>query len=170
MRLQVASTYYAEIIDLVKEASGAERVFVFDHTCRESALTNLNAPPGGSAAPVPRVHCDYTTASAPRRLAQLGRDGIFSREHGRVLTEAEVEALGRGRYAFINAWRSVDDGPVRRQPLAVCDEASIAEADRLRYSMFYPERVGENYALRHSADHRWYYYPRCPPPRLEAPW
>ena len=58
--------------DLVKRASGASRVFVFDHTIRESGNTNLNAAAGGAAAPVPRVHCDYTHDGAPRRLLQLG--------------------------------------------------------------------------------------------------
>ena len=54
----VVATYYDEMRDLVKRASGASRVFVFDHTIRESGNTNLNAAAGGAAAPVPRVHCD----------------------------------------------------------------------------------------------------------------
>ena len=42
---------------LVKAASGAERVFIFDHTVRESGNTNLNAAAGGSqpSAPPPAV-------------------------------------------------------------------------------------------------------------------
>merc|ERR1719201_423242 len=89
----VVSTYYAEMMSLVKAASGAERVFIFDHTVRESGNTNLNAAAGGSAAPVPRVHCDYTANGAPRRLSQLGEEGIYSRLRGRTLTSAEVEQL-----------------------------------------------------------------------------
>ena len=69
---EVVATYYDEMRDLVKRASGASRVFVFDHTIRESGNTNLNAAAGGAAAPVPRVHCDYTHDGAPRRLLQLG--------------------------------------------------------------------------------------------------
>ena len=47
---EVVATYYEEMRSLVKEASGAERVFIFDHTVRESGKTNLNAAAGGSAA------------------------------------------------------------------------------------------------------------------------
>jgi hypothetical protein len=62
--IQVVETYYAEMMEVVKKSSGAERVFIFDHTVRESGKTNLNAEAGGSAAPVPRVHCDYTATGA----------------------------------------------------------------------------------------------------------
>lgn len=55
---EVVKTYYGEMIELVKAASGAKRVLIFDHTIRQSDMTNLNASPGGAAAPVPRVHCD----------------------------------------------------------------------------------------------------------------
>merc|ERR1719331_1776724 len=89
----VVGAYYGEMIELVKQASGAKRVFIFDHTIRESGNTNLNATGGGSAAPVPRVHCDYTVEGAPRRLTQLGKDGIFSRVRGRELSEEEVAHL-----------------------------------------------------------------------------
>merc|ERR1719161_1738642 len=84
----VVATYYEEMMELVKNASGAERVLIFDHTIRESGNTNLNAAAGGSAAPVPRVHCDYTADGAPKRLKQLGEEGIYSRLRGRMLTEA----------------------------------------------------------------------------------
>merc|ERR1719353_1694849 len=88
---EVVKTYYAEMMDLVKQASGAQRVFIFDHTIRESGNTNLNASAGAAtAAPVPRVHCDYTATGAPRRLLQLGEEGIYSRLRGRTLTTDDV--------------------------------------------------------------------------------
>merc|ERR1719443_2348804 len=90
---EVVGTYYGEMMELVKEASGAERVYIFDHTVRESGNTNLNAAAGGSAAPVPRVHCDYTATGAPRRLQQLGAEGIHSRLRGRTLTTEDVAEL-----------------------------------------------------------------------------
>ena len=40
----------------------------------------------------------------------------------RMLNEADVAELARGRYAFINVWRSIAEAPVERLPLAVCDE------------------------------------------------
>lgn len=158
---EVTSAYYDEVRDLVKQTSGASRVFIFDHTIRETGVTSLNAAAGGSAAPVPRVHCDYTAEGAPRRLKQLGDEGIYSLLKGRDLTASEVDALAAGRFAFINVWRSIDDAhPVSRSPLAVCDENSIAEADKFKYELRFPDRTGENYSLKFSEAHEWFYYPQ----------
>ena len=66
---------------------------------------------------MPRVHCDYTEGGAPRRLQQLGEEGIFSKLRGRTLTPAEAAALAAGRFAFINVWRSIDEEhPVLQPP------------------------------------------------------
>merc|ERR1719197_2026002 len=113
------------------------------------------------AAPVPRVHCDYTADGAPRRLRQLGEQGIYSRVRGRVLTSDEVEELTSRRFAFINVWRSIsDDGPVVAKLLAVCDENSVDPDDRFLYELIFPDPTGENYSLKFSEAHRWYYYPK----------
>lgn len=158
---EVVATYYGEMIELIKQSSGAQRVLIFDHTIRETGVQSLNAAAGGSAAPVPRVHCDYTATGAPRRLEQLGKAGIHSRVKGRELSEEEVAAYLEGRFAFINVWRSIcDEHPVLQQPLAVCDEASVDASDRFLYELRFPDRTGENYSLRHSEQHQWYYYPR----------
>ena len=156
----VADTYYGEMMEVVKKASGAARVYVFDHTVRKSGNTNLNAEAGSSAAPVPRVHCDYTADGAPRRLQVLGEEGIFSRLKDRELTTVEVDALADGRFAFINVWRSLDPvHPIMQKPLAVCDENSVPTEDKFLYELAFPDRTGENYSLRYNAEHKWYYYP-----------
>lgn len=158
---EVVSVYYQELMELVKKTAGASRVFVFDHTIRETGTTNLNAEKGGKAAPVPRVHCDYTADGAPRRLKQLGAQGIHSRIKGRQLTPEEVDALAAGRFAFINVWRSICDvSPVMQQPLAVCDERSVPMSDRFLYELRFPDRTGENYSLQFNEAHQWYYYPQ----------
>merc|ERR1712192_165798 len=57
--------------------------------------------------------------------------------------------------------RSIDDEhPVLQKPLAVCDEASVDAGDRFVYELRFAERTGENYSLRHSDAHKWYYYPK----------
>ena len=72
------------------------------HTIRESGNTNLNAAAGGSAAPVPRVHCDYTAGGAPRRLTQLGEEGIYSHLRGRTLKwSMDVSRVGCGCNAAV---------------------------------------------------------------------
>jgi len=157
---EIVATYYAEMMEVVKASSGADRVYVFDHTVRESGNTNLNAAAGGSAAPVPRVHCDYTADGAPRRLNQLGKDGIYSRLKGRIMTTEEVDALAAGRFAFINVWRSIDPvNPVMQKPLAVCDENTVPTEDKFLYEIAFPDRTGENYSLNFNKEHSWYYYP-----------
>ena len=111
---------------------------------------------------MPRVHCDYTADGAPRRLAQLAKQGVFSRIRNRDLTEEEVGQLAAGRYAFINVWRSIDpDSPVLQKPLAVLDEKSVDQAnDQFVYELRFPDRTGENYSLKKSEKHRWFYYPK----------
>ena len=127
---------------------------------RETGVKNLNAAAGGAAAPVPRVHCDYTHEGAPRRLRQLGERGIFSHLKKRQMTTEEVDALAAGRYAFINVWRSIDkENAVARSPLAVCDEASVDPDEKFKYELRFPDRTGETYSLRHSEKHKWYWYP-----------
>lgn len=157
---EVKEVYYPEMRALIKEASGANRVLIFDHTVRNTQNTNLNAEAGGSAAPVPRVHCDYTAEGAPRRLMQFGSQGMWSYRRNRKLTEEDFAELAKGRFAFINVWRSIADAPVERSPLAVCDTRSVPKSDHFLYELIFPDRVGENYSLRFSEQHKWFYYPR----------
>merc|ERR1719401_2480539 len=148
------------MMELVKSASGAQRVFIFDHTVRDTGNTNLNAAAGGSAAPVPRVHCDYTAEGAPRRLMQFSNAGVYSHLRKRTLKEEDFKDLASRRFAFINVWRSIAPTPVQRSPLACCDTNSVQESDRFLYELIFPDRTGENYSLRFSEKHKWYYYPQ----------
>ena len=158
---EMEKIYYKEMMDLVQKASGASWVHIFDHTLRESGNSNLNATKGETAAPVPRVHCDYTINGAPTRLAQLGQQGLYSKIHNRELTQDEMQTLLSKRFAFINVWRSIDaDSPVMRNPLAVCDESSVSSSDKFLYELHFPDRIGENYSLQSSPKHMWYYYPK----------
>ncbi|KAJ8601414.1 hypothetical protein CTAYLR_005926 [Chrysophaeum taylorii] len=159
---KIRRAYYDEMADLVRAASGASLVLVFDHTIRDTANSNLNALPGGSAAPVPRVHCDYTAEGAPRRLEQLLRSGeLYEGSARRQFEASEIETLVGSNFAFINVWRSIDpDAPVQRQPLAVLDEESVDfDRDAFVYELRFPDRTGENYSLQHDASHKWFYYP-----------
>lgn len=142
--------FYPEIERLVRLATGCERVVVFDHTLREAgSAAGLNALGDASvaAAPVSRVHCDYTEASGRRRVADMLRDQVkkaspqYSHWEGLERGEEEEcgppnnttnrsgddvdELLDGRRVAIVNVWRGVPGaGPVRRSPLAVCDPAS----------------------------------------------
>lgn len=139
----VRAVYYPEMERLVREATGASEVLVFDHNLRSDV--RARAGQAGVYEPVRRVHNDYTHESAIRRVHQL----LGSTEAERRLTR---------RLAIINVWRPLF-GPVRDVPLAVCDGRSIEPQDLLAIDLWYRDRVGENFSFLHSPRHRWYYVP-----------
>lgn len=137
----IRTRYYPEVAQLVKNATGAARVLVFDHNVRLGATDR----PNGIREPVKRVHNDYTEVSAPQRIRDLMGD--------------EAEALLRHRYVFINVWRPIRE-PVLTSPLAVCDAQSVAPEDLIASELRYRDRTGETYAFSYSPRHRWFYFPR----------
>ena len=68
---QLEAIYYREAEDLVKQATGAERVVVFDHTIRRREHGVEDRTPGIPRQPVTRVHGDYTEVSGPQRVRDL---------------------------------------------------------------------------------------------------
>merc|ERR1719215_2149103 len=75
---EVKKVYYKEMEDIVKAATGAERVIVFDHTVRDGgAGTSLNVTSGVAAAVV-RVHTDYSDNRGPVRIKTLAEQGGYT--------------------------------------------------------------------------------------------
>ena len=143
---EVRNTYYRESERVIAQATGAKRIFVFDHTRRrrEAALSDT----GGTQLrrePVTRVHNDYTVRSGPQRV--------------RDLLPEEAARLLQGRFAIINLWRPIR-GPLQDAPLAFCDASSVAFEDFVPMDLLYPNRVGETYLVKFNRAHRWYYVPR----------
>jgi hypothetical protein len=140
---EVRSIYYPEIEQLVKDASGATRVLVFDHTLRsgEEATREEKKISG----PVPNVHNDYTEWSGPQRVRDLLPD--------------EAEALIQHRFAVIQVWRPIRR-PVESEPLAIADGRSLGKKELIPSSRVYPDRVGEVYHISFEPNHRWFYFPR----------
>lgn len=140
---EVRTVYYPEVERLVKQATGAARVLVFDHNvrCTPMAKQGLN----GAHEPVRFAHNDYTVKSGPQRV--------------RDLMGGEAEALLKHRFAFINVWRPIR-GPVEEAPLAVCDAQSMRLADFVPTDLKYRDRTGEVYSVAYNPEHRWFYFPR----------
>ena len=138
---EVREVYYAEIDRLVKAATGAREVVVFDHTVRVAE----RAVDRGLRAPVQLVHNDYTEKSGPQRVREL---------LGATVAPARLAR----RFAEYNVWRPINT-PVRMMPLALVDAASIAPGDLVAADLVYQDRTGEIYHGLYNPDHRWFYFP-----------
>jgi hypothetical protein len=143
---ELRRVYYPEVLDLVREATGATRALVFDHTIRVESGEGAAQAGGAGKGPVRQAHNDYTDISGPQRVRDL------------IADPAEAERLGKGRFAVINVWRPIR-GPLLRAPLAVADARSIAEGDLQATDLVYPDRVGEIFELAYGPQHGWYYVP-----------
>lgn len=141
---EVKAVYYPEVESVLKQATGADRVFIFDHT-RRRRIPGVQDSRTGIRQPVPRVHVDHTVKSGPQRVRDLLPD--------------EAEELLKGRVQVINLWRPIR-GPLRDFPLAVCDAGSVSFEDLVPSDLIYPNRVGETYQVLYNPSHRWYYVPQ----------
>jgi hypothetical protein len=142
---EVKRVYYPEAERAIAEATGASRVFIFDHTVRRRVLGVQDRAPGTPRQPATRVHVDHTAKSGAQRVRDFFGD------------EAAEELL-RGRVQVINLWRPIR-GPLRDAPLAMCDARSVAPDDLVQQDLVYRDRVGEIYAVTYNPAHRWYYAP-----------
>ena len=137
---QLGAVYDAEVEALVKQATGASRVLVFDHTIRVDGVN------GDRRKPVRTAHNDYTPRSGPQRVRDL-------------IGGEEAEALLKKRVAVVNVWRSIR-GPVETTPLAIADARSMGPNDFVAADLVYEDRVGEIYDVTFNPDQRWFYFPR----------
>ena len=139
---QLKSVYYPEVEELIKRASGASRVVIFDHTLRSGDETEREEKL--IREPVLSAHNDYTEWSGPNRVREIIPD--------------EAEALLAHRFAIIQVWRAINQ-PIQANPLAIADGKSIDMEDLIVAERRYPHRVGQTYRLKYSSKHRWFYFP-----------
>ncbi|MGI4813629.1 MAG: CmcJ/NvfI family oxidoreductase [Janthinobacterium lividum] len=142
----IRAVYYPEAEQLLRDATGAAQVLIFDHTLRDSAQGSRAT--ANLREPVRRVHNDQTLVSGPRRV----------RDH---LPPEEADERLRHRFAIINLWRPL--ATVEQLPLALCDARSIAPQDLVPSDLVYRDKVGETYSFTYQPRHRWYYFPKLRP-------
>lgn len=142
---EVKSVYYPEAEQLLKDMTGADRVFIFDNTVRRRVVGAEDRLAGQPRQPVPRVHVDHTERSGPQRVRDLLPD--------------EADELLQGRLQIINLWRPIR-GPLLDMPLAIADALTVKPEQLIPSDLVYQNRVGETYSVVYDAGHRWYYVPR----------
>jgi hypothetical protein len=145
---ELRRVYYPEVQRVMAEATGASKVFIFDHTLRRRVRGTDDRALGKPRQPATRVHVDHTATSGPQRVRDFFGD--------------EAEELLRGRVQVINLWRPIR-GPLRDAPLAVCDAGSVAPRDLVPSDLVYQQRVGETYGVTYNPQHRWFYVPEMRP-------
>ncbi|KAL2159074.1 hypothetical protein VTH06DRAFT_2833 [Thermothelomyces fergusii] len=136
---QIKSFYYPETEQLLKDVTGATRVFIFDHTIRREKQ------PGQSDAafrgPVRNVHVDQSYRPSVERV--------------RYHLPEEAEQLLQKRFQIINAWRPIKT--ILKDPLAIADAHSVPDSDLVGAALIYPHRDGETYVVKPNPSHRWYF-------------
>ncbi|NDA91868.1 MAG: methyltransferase [Betaproteobacteria bacterium] len=151
----IKSGFYPEVVDFVKQHTGAKRVEVFDHTIRRrqppeqmvfsKPSTEFKQQTSVQRPAVLLVHSDYTVQSGPQRV----RD---------IVPDDADELLGR-RVAFFNVWKPLYR-TVHELPLAMIDAQTHQRDDLIRMALKYRDRTGEIYVMRYSPAHRWMYFPQ----------
>jgi hypothetical protein len=145
---EIRNVYYPEVERLLKAVTGADKVFIFDHTLRRRVTGTEDRAGGAPRQPATRVHVDHTATSGPQRV--------------RDFFNGEADALLKGRVQVINVWRPLI-GPLRDSPLAMADARTVSPEDLVPSDLVYRDRVGETYNVRFNPSHRWYYVPEMQP-------
>ncbi|ERS95096.1 uncharacterized protein SPSK_01879 [Sporothrix schenckii 1099-18] len=145
----IQRVYFPDTEDILRAATGAARVVIFDHKIRRGPADWHARGPGNASqrGPLHRVHVDQSYDGAAFLLRWTLPD--------------EADHLAQRRWQIINAWRPFHT--VTKDPLAVADARSIPDADLVQASVFYPDHTQHTWTVTASRDHRWYYKHRQSP-------
>ncbi|KAI9652809.1 MAG: hypothetical protein M1821_007807 [Bathelium mastoideum] len=137
---KIKAEYYPETEQLLKDATGAVRVFIFDHTIRREPR-DQRATSVQLRGPVRRVHIDQSYIASEQRVSHHLPD--------------EADELLKKRFQIINVWRPIRT--ILKDPLAVADAHSVPDSDLVGAALIYPDRQGETYAVKPNPAHQWYF-------------
>ncbi|KAJ5888718.1 hypothetical protein N7495_008759 [Penicillium taxi] len=136
---KIKRDYYAETEQLLKDATGASRIFIFDHTIRRAPEDFPTADQ--RRGPVQRVHIDQTYEAAKSRVNYHLPD--------------DAPELLKGRYQLINVWRPIRT--ILKDPLAVADAHTVDDSSLVPVKLIYSDREGETYTVKPDPNIKWYY-------------
>jgi hypothetical protein len=145
----IETKYYQECEQLLKDATGASRIRIFNHKVRRGptqwhhlGFNNLQ-----NRGPVTKTHVDQSYVGAERRLRWELPD--------------EADELVKRRYQIINIWRPIEK--ILKDPIAVAGADSVPDADLVAAQMTEGDFPGEQWVVKHNPNHRWYYKHRMTP-------
>lgn len=143
----VRRSYHPEMLELVRQRSGATRTYLLADLVRTEDQSDFNY------AYARFVHCDYHLDNLDRMSRNL-------------LARNDVEPDDAFTYVWYNTWQPFDN-VVRQNPLAVLDARSLAPGDIIPYRYTGYARSDEDGGLVsapvYNPDHRWFYYPEMTP-------
>ncbi|RKU41361.1 hypothetical protein DL546_002423 [Coniochaeta pulveracea] len=144
------SDYFPEMVELVKNITGARVVHLFNHTVRRgpSNWHSLGQNNASQRGPLHRVHIDQ---SSPGALMVLQKE-----------LPAEAQELAKRRFQIINVWRPIKT--IHKDPLAVADGKTVPDSDLIPASILLKngERK-ESFTVLPNPRHRWFYKYRQTP-------
>jgi hypothetical protein len=154
---QLDTVYPSEVLDLVREATGAGEVVALGWVVRSSAPELA----GGQQPPAPDVHVDVHPGRADARMAAA------SPRPGQPYRRAILTSL----------WRAVSPPP-QDTPLALLDYRSVADDEGVPNLLLFVERLPDpdvvpdipdpdlhpaGSVFEHRAGHWWWYFPSMVP-------
>ncbi|KAI9809504.1 MAG: hypothetical protein M1827_006810 [Pycnora praestabilis] len=145
---KIETVFYPEVERILKERTGASKVFVYEHTIRRQEKDGRGKKdPNNSEkvvrGPVHRLHVDHSAKCGPRRVT--------------LHLPEEAPSLLAGRVQIINVWRPLK--PIYKDPLAVVDARSVPASDLLPVPMIYSDREAATLTVLPGKEgaHEFYY-------------
>lgn len=142
---RIKDEYYPEVEQILKEVTGATRVFIFNDAVRRLAADPTVVSDGKATqqvfGPGKRVHIDQSYTTAENTV--------------RYYLPDEADELLKKRFQIINVWRPIKT--IRRDPFALADASTVPESDLLAAARVYPDRTDETWVCRPNPNHRWYF-------------
>jgi hypothetical protein len=132
-------TYYEEVEKIARDLLGEDVVHAWctSHIIRDSQGNGAvdNAQAGEKAGPIRVVHNDFTEEYGDVTYQRLSdhpsQNAVNQRAQLKVMKglEFSAEELEQYRMVVLNTWRPITTDPLRREPLAVCDNRTIQKSD-----------------------------------------
>jgi len=166
---EVGAIYPQEVIDLVKEVTGASAVFVSNWNLRSTdplEVADLKAQgrrdrTGRMQPPGFQVHIDFYPDAAEKTAR-----GIYERN--------APDGPGYHRFISMSLWRTFSTPP-QDQPLAMCEFASVRDNEGLRNALVFCDEIPDDATMRapmenedqltaatlfkYNPEHRWWFFP-----------